>query len=91
MENSSEAMNIFFKIFEVVDEWNEDKREQEEESRKKVVIEKVVWTDAEFTPKTTRVRKVPDAPKRPRCYKVYSDLEVIPLAFPCCKVYVIQL
>ena len=79
MEGTSPALEIFNKIFEVVDEWDEECDQKETCDKGKIV--QVVWSNGDFTSKTTRVRIAPDAPKRPRCYKVYNDLKVLPLDF----------
>ena len=89
MSNSSEALNIFYKIFEVVDEWDEDVNSDnkpkiannEEKSGSKSDITQVVWSKGDFTPKTTRLRRVPDALKRVVYYNIYNDLKTIPLNF----------
>ena len=66
--------------FVIINEQDEGKCGQKETYDKDKTV-KIVWIDEEWTPKTTRVRKAPDAPKRLRCYKVYKDLEVLPLDF----------
>ena len=60
--------------FIILDEWDE-------EDDKKGKIEKIIWTDGVWTPNTTRIRKVPDAPVRPRRYRVYDNLAVIPIDY----------
>ena len=76
MTNSETPCN-----FVIVNEWcDEDKCDQKETCEKGKTV-RIVWIDEEWTPKTTRVRIAPDAPKRPRCYKVYNDLKFLPLDF----------
>ena len=58
--------------FIILDEWDE---EDEKKGGK------IVWTDEVWTPNTTRIRKVPDAPARPRRYRVYENLTVIPIDY----------
>jgi hypothetical protein len=60
--------------FVILDEWDE-------EDEKKGKIKRIVWTDEVWTPNTTRIRKVPDAPPRLRRYRVYENLTVIPIDY----------
>ena len=56
--------------FYIIEEWSE-----EEKKEKKIVP--IVWNDQPSTPKTFRLRRVPDAPRRTKICIVYDNLESV--------------